>query len=377
MYSCSEPLTPPLSIHAAAPAVPDGGGSSNRAPVPKSILTEPPGHPLSQCPAIVHGEGLLHDARNLMGALGLYCDLLSMPGVLKPEHRHYAEEVRLLGARSTAMIQQLMEHPATSADRFDGSACSWLNPSTKPAQVVPHTWMQSRPAGVGPGNGSESATSPASLRSVVERCSGVLGRVAGGRAIEINYGAAASVPVRVGEEAVERILVNLVRNAAAALSKSAPAHPPEHNAGGNSPEDVERSAGTDSVCERPANPTANQTPGAIRIGVGLLVNRVGDPRPWPFRRVRLTVEDSGCGMAAEQLERLLSGSRAPSRGSHGIGFRVVRELIAASDGDLRVMSAPGIGTWVQIEWPMVAASMTETADGPGAFRAGTERRLSC
>ena len=31
-----------------------------------------------------------------------------MPGVLKPEHRHYAEEVRLLGVRSAAMIQQLM-----------------------------------------------------------------------------------------------------------------------------------------------------------------------------------------------------------------------------------------------------------------------------
>jgi hypothetical protein len=60
------------------------------------------------CPAIVYEEGLLHDARNLMGTLGLYCDLLSTPGVLKPEHRHYAEEVRVLGARSVAMIQQLM-----------------------------------------------------------------------------------------------------------------------------------------------------------------------------------------------------------------------------------------------------------------------------
>lgn len=70
-------------------------------------------------------------------------------------------------------------------------------------------------------------------------------------------------------------------------------------------------------------------------------------------------------MTAEQLERLLLGGRAPSRDNHGIGFRVVRELAAASGGDLRVMSAPGVGTRVQIEWPMAAAISTTA----------TERRL--
>ena len=85
-----------------------------------------------------------------------------------------------------------------------------------------------------------------------------------------------------------------------------------------------------------------------------MINRMQDPRPWPLRRVRLTVEDSGCGMTAEELERILSVTRAPSRGRHGIGFRVVRELVAASGGDLRVMSSPGIGTRVQIEWPVTA-----------------------
>jgi signal transduction histidine kinase len=104
-------------------------------------------------------------------------------------------------------------------------------------------------------------------------------------------------------------------------------------------------------------------PASIRIGVGVLANRVGDPKPWPFRRVRLTVEDAGCGMTQEQLERLLSFGRAPARGGHGIGFRVVRELVAGSDGDLRVMSVPGSGTCVQIEWPMHAASLAGHAAG--------------
>jgi hypothetical protein len=93
--------------------------------------------------------------------------------------------------------------------------------------------------------------------------------------------------------------------------------------------------------------------------VGLLINREEDPRPWPLRRVRLTVEDSGCGMTAEQKERLLSVYRTASRGRHGIGFRVVRELVAASSGDLRVTSAPGTGTRVQIEWPVTGIAREE------------------
>jgi hypothetical protein len=123
--------------------------------------------------------------------------------------------------------------------------------------------------------------------------------------------------------------------------------------------------------------TADETPGAIRVGVGLLVSRVGDPMPWPFQRVRLAVEDSGCGMTPEQLERVLSGAVPAPRGKRGIGLRVVRELVAASKGELRMMSAPGIGTRVQIEWPMAAVSDGECADEePGSrLPRGVERRV--
>lgn len=54
------------------------------------------------------GEDLLHDARNLIGTLGLYCDLLSMPGVLKQEHREYVDDLRLVGSRSGALIGRLI-----------------------------------------------------------------------------------------------------------------------------------------------------------------------------------------------------------------------------------------------------------------------------
>jgi hypothetical protein len=74
------------------------------------------------------------------------------------------------------------------------------------------------------------------------------------------------------------------------------------------------------------------------------------------------------------LERILSGYRAPSRGRHGIGFRVVRELVAASAGDLRVMSAPGIGTRVQIEWPVTAVSRGDAAERSAESNRATASR---
>ena len=75
-------------------------------------------------------------------------------------------------------------------------------------------------------------------------------------------------------------------------------------------------------------------------------------------------------MTPEQLERLLRGSRSPSRGHRGIGFRVVRELVEAGGGDLRVMSAAGLGTRVQIEWPVAAGrSSPEMMEREGAIAA--------
>ena len=61
-------------------------------------------------------------------------------------------------------------------------------------------------------SGPVASSAPVSLRAIIERCSGLLSQVADGSAIKVSYGAAASVRVPVGEEAVERILVNLVRN---------------------------------------------------------------------------------------------------------------------------------------------------------------------
>lgn len=330
MQSSCGVLTPYLTDHARPSRLRvQGMQAASGVIMPRGLRTLR-GRRSQPCPAAMRGEGLLHDARNLIGTIGLYCDLLSMPGVLKPEHREYPEELRLLGARSKSLIDNLMQSLFALEDKVTAPVDS---PRTDGAEAC---------SGRGAKNGKiggerENTVKPVSLRSVVERCSGLLSRVANGRIIEIEYGPAAAVAVRVRNEVVERILVNLVRNAAAAID----AQP--------------------SSSDRSTLGTLENSPAAIRILVGPLVSSVGEHKPWPFQRVRLVVEDAGGGMDTQQLQRLLAGNGARSQGGHGIGFGVVLDLIAASGGEIRVMSEPQIGTRVQIEWPIVA--MVEAGNG--------------
>lgn len=299
-------LTPPAST--------DAGLTSLRI----DDLAQLPGSGQGPCPTANHGEGLLHDVRNLVGAIGLYCDLLAMPGVLKPEHSQYSEELRLLGARSGAMIDSLMRSVLARE--------SWNEPCPVAAsnRTAADGAAADRLGGDGVVRRASIPARPVELRKIVEKCSGLLRRVANGRTLAVEFGPAAGAPVRVSEESVERILVNLVRNSAAAMDA-----------------DAERS---------------DAKRGAIRIKLGMMASRVGELRPWPFQHVRLSVEDCGCGMSPRQVERLMSGLRSPSSGSHGIGFSVVRDLAAGSGGNLQVVSAEGAGTQVQIEWPVATLS---------------------
>ncbi|HEX3967445.1 MAG TPA: HAMP domain-containing sensor histidine kinase, partial [Edaphobacter sp.] len=205
---------------------------------------------------VAEGAGLAHDAGNLLGALSLYSDLLAMPGVLHEEHREYANELRMLSDRSWAMINRLVNHSRAGL----------------PVKVQVEISV---------------------LPDVVDRCRGLLSRVAG-RAVEISYGVGAFHPVRVPVEAVERILTNLVKNAAEA------------------------------------------TPwvGAISIHVEGVTewcggDVFGNEEDGSRRRVVLTVRDRGCGMDQAAVRRLMAGGIS-SAGGRGLGFRVVRELVAMS-----------------------------------------------
>lgn len=49
-----------------------------------------------------------HDARNMVTALGLYCDLLEEPGVLAVPFAHYGNELRLVAAASRRLVEKLV-----------------------------------------------------------------------------------------------------------------------------------------------------------------------------------------------------------------------------------------------------------------------------
>ncbi|WP_433966169.1 sensor histidine kinase [Tunturiibacter gelidiferens] len=221
---------------------------------------------------VAEGAGLAHDAGNLLGALSLYSDLLALPGVLHEEHKEYANELRMLSDRSWAMIDRLVNH----------------------ARAGRSTKVQ-----------GEFAVLP----DVVDRCRGLLSRVAG-RTVEISYGVGAFQAVKVPVESVERILTNLVKNAAEA------------------------------------------TPwvGAISIHVEGVLQQVENEGEDVRRKVVMTVTDRGCGMDQAAVRRLMQTGGISSSNGRGLGFRVVRELVAISGGCLNVESQPEVGTSISVEW---------------------------
>ena len=257
---------------------------------------------------IAEGVGLAHDAGNLLGALGLYCELLAVPGVLREEHRHYARELQMISGRSRSMIDRLLSPGTTSRHALRAA------PPEPDRVVVPE---------------------------VIEQCRGLLNAIAR-RAVAVAYEAGAALPVAVPQESLERILVNLTKNAAEA--STAVAGP---SGGITLRVSCLRSDGVEPV----SNPSSN---------------------PLQTDRIVLSVEDKGRGMSSAAVKVLLGKGTAAGAvdaaataqgGSQGLGFRVVRELVGASGGRLRLFSRSGSGTTVEISWAVAPLPGWEQADG--------------
>ena len=217
---------------------------------------------------VAEGVGLAHDAGNLLSALHLYSELLSVPGVLHDDYREYAAELRLLSKRSSAMISRLFDHVHQAK--------------------------------------GETSCRLTSLTEVITGSGGLLNRIAG-RRVEISFDRGADRLVEVSAEVVERIITNLVKNAAEAI-------------------------GDDSIGSISVHVTA--------AGVG------------QNARVAVIVSDTGCGMTRAEVASLGAYEKS-CKARHGVGLRVVRELAAMSGGCIAIASAPGEGTKVLVEWPSI------------------------
>src|ERR1700679_3681800 len=232
------------------------------APPPPPLPAPPRPSPSRSTPSLANHIGLAHDAGNLLSALALYSDLLSVPGVLRPEHQHYADELRLISDRSSKLIQRLLANTPPSAP-----------------------------------TSSETASQPASDHATTLR----------------NL-----APV------LERIAVNLVRNAAEAIRLHRTVH---------------------STLQPPA---VALPPGEIYVNLAVIAGRV-----------QLTVQDNGPGMTPAIAAAYLQPSPLPRGASRGLGHRIVHELAAASEGQLSIRVRPGFGTTFCVKWPIPSNILAE------------------
>lgn len=236
--------------------------------------------------SLAESSGLAHDAGNLLGALGLYCDLLDMPGVLRPEHVHYARELRSLSQRSSALIDRLLKTQA--ALRRPPSHEDPLCPAKVLRDLTPL------------------------LRSLAapQAC--------------LRVHAPARLPLLpFAPEDLERILVNLTRNAATALRN--------------------RPAGIPGVA-------------AIHIRLGL-EKSPAEETP----RLVLTFTDNAGGMPMQTAACFLKPAPVPPGARSGLGHRIVHELLESTRGNLAIHVVNGHSTTLRIDW---AASTSPAAASP-------------
>ncbi|HLZ87053.1 MAG TPA: ATP-binding protein, partial [Puia sp.] len=71
--------------------------------------------------------------------------------------------------------------------------------------------------------------------------------------------------------------------------------------------------------------------------------------------VLVQVADTGTGMSAEKVNRLLNAEqKATLESSSSFGYRFITELVRRLEGHLTIDSTPGKGTTVSIYYPALA-----------------------
>jgi signal transduction histidine kinase len=287
------------------------------------------------------GESLAevaHDARNMVTALGLYCDLLEEPGVLAAPYAHYGNELRLVAAASRRLVEKLVAIDTHTA--AETVTPSWFNlessrwPLAAEALAVKSgtEWDRKTEPGLGQypeghlGRNRRWDLLPAlpitNLAAELLANRDLLSALAGpaiALTVDTNGGAQ---PVRLTGEDLTRVLVNLVKNAAEAMPSGGRIHM--------------------KLCERPA---AKGTTACVS----------------------LVIEDNGPGIPQEAFERIfVSGYTTHTKGrsaegnwplSHrGLGLAITRSIVEAAGGRVYAANREQGGARFEIELPVRQAS---------------------
>jgi signal transduction histidine kinase len=267
------------------------------------------------------GESLAevaHDARNMVTALGLYCDLLEEPGVLNPSFQHYGGELRLVATASRRLVEKLLTldtslGPATGLSSNHGAARAEAHARGAELLERAHRWDLLPPEPI-----NNLAAELVANRNLLAALAGPSITLT----VDVEGGA---LPVRLTGEDLTRILVNLVKNAAEAM------------------------------------------PAAGRIAISLHeFHADAKLPPW----LLLTIEDNGPGIPAEALGRIFdsgystrssgasgpgaTGSGGPGNwpASHrGLGLSITRSIVESSGGSIHAANRSPAGACFKIELP--------------------------
>jgi signal transduction histidine kinase len=239
---------------------------------------------------------LTHDARNVLAALQLYCELLAEPGVLTPDNQHFAAELRALISANATLVERLAAN-ATIGPHHDSYPCSFPVPA------------------VGIENISVEVSAMSALLAAIA-----------GPCVELEM---ECLPcpgtVALSLEDLTRILVNLVRNANEAMPH-----------GGRVRVTVQK-GGCASFVHRAS---AARQPRSLS------------------NTVLLCVHDNGSGISHDDLGRIFDigfTTRKPGRSAalhRGLGLSIVRGLVEDAGGQVRVLSTATSGTRFEIELPL-------------------------
>lgn len=266
------------------------------------------------------GESLsevAHDARNMVSALGLYCDLIEEPGVLAAPYAHYGSELRLVAAASRRLVEKLValdarESSAEAASRPEPETAGQMDWTHRPDRNDSNLYSRLRHDDLLPA----ALISNFAAELAVNR--NLLAALAGPSiALTIDADGGAG-PVRMTGEDLTRLLVNLVKNASESM------------------------------------------PGTGRIYINLRERKAAEG---VAACLVLTVEDNGPGIRDGETEKIFaSGYSTRNQGEaaknswpfkhRGLGLAIVRSIVEMAGGRIGAANREQGGARIEIELPV-------------------------
>ncbi|MBS1802077.1 MAG: sensor histidine kinase [Acidobacteria bacterium] len=253
-----------------------------------------------------HGETvaeIAHDARNMVTALELYCDLLQQPGVLMQPFAHYGGELKLVAAASRRLVEKLTEAQFANPKDAIPTADEATMLSPQASRITRWRSIPAEPIG----NLAEDMLANRNLLSSLVGPTVSL-------TLDVQGGA---LPVRMTSEDLTRILVNLARNSAEAMS------------------------------------------GVGRIHLSLRESS-GEPDNSPW--VTINVEDNGPGLTDQILEKIFQPGpddvqNSPESGGwpmahRGLGLSITHSIVQRAGGMIHAANRDPVGACFQIEMPV-------------------------